>query len=239
VDKKEENYNKQAHTILKENQIGFFTPFGPTIFQARWPAPYIQYMNDWMDKVVADQDLTKAYDHSRHLAGNLRHEMRMEQDMWKYKPSSEKFSMADWVGNLINNYIAKIFTTLSVDSKGTDGKNLEMKGCNIIDAWINDQYAGDFNPLHKHGGDVSSVTFLKVPESIVKGTEKDQAGYLLFSDGRFQQYISTHFVQPPAVGIIYLFPSWLLHTVYPFRGEGARRSMSFNSNVTTNHGDWN
>jgi hypothetical protein len=32
----------------------------------------------------------------------------------------------------------------------------------------------------------------------------------------------------PHIGDLYLFPSWLLHQVYPFRSEGERRSMAFN-----------
>ena len=34
----------------------------------------------------------------------------------------------------------------------------------------------------------------------------------------------------PAVGDIYLFPNWLEHMVYPFEGEGERRSVAFNVN---------
>ena len=33
----------------------------------------------------------------------------------------------------------------------------------------------------------------------------------------------------PITGHLYMFPSWLLHTVYPFIGKGERRSRSFNS----------
>jgi hypothetical protein len=33
----------------------------------------------------------------------------------------------------------------------------------------------------------------------------------------------------PDVGKLYMFPSYLLHTVYPFQGHGERRSVSFNA----------
>ena len=32
----------------------------------------------------------------------------------------------------------------------------------------------------------------------------------------------------PKVGELFLFPSNLLHTVYPFKGDGERRSLAFN-----------
>ena len=35
----------------------------------------------------------------------------------------------------------------------------------------------------------------------------------------------------PQVGNLFLFPSSLHHQVYPFRGKGERRSVSFNVDV--------
>jgi hypothetical protein len=36
---------------------------------------------------------------------------------------------------------------------------------------------------------------------------------------------------PPEVGWMYLFPSTLNHQVYPFKGKGERRGISFNIDV--------
>ena len=36
------------------------------------------------------------------------------------------------------------------------------------------------------------------------------------------------FVVKPEVGAFYLWPAWMLHCVYPFRGAGVRRSVSVN-----------
>ena len=35
----------------------------------------------------------------------------------------------------------------------------------------------------------------------------------------------------PEVGMLYLFPSTLNHQVYPFKGKGERRGISFNADV--------
>jgi hypothetical protein len=35
----------------------------------------------------------------------------------------------------------------------------------------------------------------------------------------------------PSVGKIFFFPAWLIHEVFPFRGEGLRRTISFNLSV--------
>ena len=34
----------------------------------------------------------------------------------------------------------------------------------------------------------------------------------------------------PTRGLMLIFPSWLIHQVYPFIGEGERRSIAFNGN---------
>ena len=33
----------------------------------------------------------------------------------------------------------------------------------------------------------------------------------------------------PSAGVLFMFPSYLLHTVYPFIGEGERRCLPFNA----------
>jgi len=35
----------------------------------------------------------------------------------------------------------------------------------------------------------------------------------------------------PEVGDYYVFPAWLNHEVCPFRGEGERRSLSWNAKL--------
>jgi hypothetical protein len=35
----------------------------------------------------------------------------------------------------------------------------------------------------------------------------------------------------PQVGKMYMFPSWLQHMVYPFKGDGERRTVAANLNV--------
>jgi len=38
----------------------------------------------------------------------------------------------------------------------------------------------------------------------------------------------------PEIGKFVFFPNYLLHTVYPFKGPGERRSFSFNADVVFN-----
>ena len=94
--------------------------------------------------------------------------------------------------------------------------------------WCNKQLAKDFNPVHSHTGLLAGIIYLKVPEQINIETME---GCLDFVYGR-NKFGSLDFDGNrrilPVVGDMYVFPAWMLHVVYPFYGEGERRSVAFN-----------
>ena len=107
-------------------------------------------------------------------------------------------------------------------------KNKNIKSLNLHNSWIVNQVAGDFNPPHMHSGLLSAAGWLKVPESIEKGEEREEAGWIewLFADPH--PFINPKYPFKPQTGKVMFFPSWLQHQVYPFRGKGIGRSISFN-----------
>ncbi|MCP9917169.1 putative 2OG-Fe(II) oxygenase [Cyanobium sp. ATX 6F1] len=99
----------------------------------------------------------------------------------------------------------------------------------MIDVWLNLQRAGDYNPIHTHGGSFSGVIFLQVPPQIT-GERFD--GQLCFhgpEEWHIQSFRTgmAHYVLP-VPGDLYVFPAWQPHSVAPFRGEGERWSLAFN-----------
>lgn len=94
--------------------------------------------------------------------------------------------------------------------------------------WKVSQLAEDFNPVHQHSGLIAGIIYLKIPPQVKRETNH---GCLEFVCGRNMPN-SLDFVHrnmiAPKVGEMYIFPSWLQHTVYPFYGEGERRSVAFN-----------
>lgn len=87
--------------------------------------------------------------------------------------------------------------------------------------WFQDLRAGEYTSLHDHKGwTLSGVLFLKVPEQICLANEPD--GWIEFAEKDETERIL------PREGECFLFESDFKHVVYPFRGEGIRRSMSFN-----------
>lgn len=106
------------------------------------------------------------------------------------------------------------------------------------DLWVNYMEAGDFNPVHTHGGDYSFVLFLDVPKQLknemkqFKGTSSPP-GALLFEYGlqARPRWATTGTEIIPEVGDFYMFPALLQHWVAPFKSKVTRISVSGNLRV--------
>jgi len=101
----------------------------------------------------------------------------------------------------------------------------------IDDIWLIEQKEKDFTPLHSHRGEISGVVHLRVPECINRNNAPQGCLQFVHGRGNYRQHglqpKSLHYVVPKP-GILYVFPAWLYHTVYPFYGPGVRRAISFN-----------
>ena len=205
-------------------------PFSPMILKATMPPALIETLNDRVDGiVVASDDLAKR-NWSRHLAGNLRTEIRMTDIIG---------SMPELLDFLYD--VARVYTYRCENAllnygnyAGTEelkDKKLEIQ---VKEGWVNDMVAGDFNPVHFHQGCIySCVAFLRVPddyeaEFLADKERQNSVGCLQFIDSRTVVGGRNLFMVKPVVGAFYLWPAWMLHCVYPFRGAGTRRSMSVN-----------
>jgi len=192
-------------------------PFSPLVLEVKVPNDYIEKLNMYMDMALGDKELLKKLDHSHDLAGNLNTEIKITNQFLEETRNEWGVTLLQFFSNIGSAYCQNMIN------------KVEITKFIITGAWMNNQVAGDFNPIHKHDGLLSSVLFTKVPISISNDEEKDYAGHLEFIDGRDAGITPTHMRIKPVVGRMYMFPSWLLHQVYPFRGNGHRRSVSFNS----------
>ena len=127
-------------------------------------------------------------------------------------------------------------------------RNVEMD-----EVWSVHSYAGDYNPIHDHGTKtimgLSCTSWTKVPQQILDQPTAGSPEYNLYNasgdaDGclAFQYGLNSvidverlrppqSFVIKPEIGKFLMFPSWLQHMVYPFEGEGERRTVAANFNV--------
>ena len=199
---------------------------GLKILKYKTPEKLINILNDLIDKNLKEEKLKP---HGRRLVG----EIKQEWNVYKILPTN----LLSFFRDCTINYIKNELTLL---------KGKKLSGC-FNSCWINDQIEREYNPAHTHYGEsplgLSSVLFLKVPKSVSEAKQtlnKDEP----VKDGRleFIAYTKTfmgenQYLVTPQVGDLYLFPYELPHLVYPFKGEGVRRSLSFNLDITVeNHG---
>ena len=157
-----------------------------------------------------------------------------------------KYDVKNYLMNMVQNYMKTILSNGNVQSNLNDivpGGPHTQWNTRITDAWVVSQKENDYIPVHTHHNQkefckISGVLYLKVPEQI-KSNNNDIAikggkdGQLVFTGMGGADLFSTtiQFNIPPEAGWLYLFPSTLNHQVYPFKGKGERRGISFNIDV--------
>jgi hypothetical protein len=211
-------------------------PFGPTVMQIQMEPAYVDLINKYHDDVRADKMKDKDLDYSHALVGNVEKEIEVTSSTMSAPMPGDKLpSLAEYLCKLTEQYVHRINrmqTQTSVSSHHTNPSKIieehPIKLVTVLSGWTVAQFKGDYNPVHKHHGTVSCVAWTKVPECIEKAQERDEAGYFVLMDGFRSNLSANLFAVKPRVGVMLFFPSWLHHAVYPFRGEGERRSFSAN-----------
>ena len=197
--------------------IEILRPFGPSVVKIKIPQDTIDEMNLFVDEIINDKEKLEKYDEGPKLAGNVSQEFLMTTEFMKKIKWSEFLSSgcSDWVRR---------------------EKQIKLKKFHIIKSWIVRQFKNEYNPIHYHSGDISGVGYLKVPNSMGETLQKNKRvnhnGKLILIDGSKKLFSSPTYAITPQVGDFYLFPSYLMHTVYPFSGtDEERRSVSFNAKL--------
>jgi hypothetical protein len=192
-------------------------PFGPSIVKVTIPDQIITEMNKFVDDLSKNEEKMSSLDHGRHLAGNVTQEFRLDVDFMK------KIKWAEFLGKSCQKWLL-------------EGHNISIKQFDIIASWVVKQFKNDYNPIHYHSGQISGVGYLKVPENMGQTAQKSKTvnynGKLVLIDGSKKFVCTPTYVITPEVGDFYLFPSYMMHTVYPFSDTSEeRRSVSFNAKI--------
>ena len=129
---------------------------------------------------------------------------------------------------------------------------LKPKKISIDKLWSVHSFEGDYNPIHDHMTTspmgISFTTWTKVPDQILRPGEEEDLRYDLYNEsGAIDGFINFTYglnqtgdpenLRPsqsryikPEPGKLLMFPSWMQHCVYPFFGEGERRTVAGNLN---------
>jgi len=213
----------------------FHEIFSPVILETTVPQKFVNIVNDVADEVLGDEKKSAQWDFSGHLVGKVSKEVQIpitSDDVKKYLSDVMKKGCL-----LYLNYMIETKRSYSWYKMIAAGQVPSTNNIHITQSWIVSQFAGEYNPWHKHSGDFSAVIYLKIPTGMAAEYEEDEKdhypanGRIEFMYGEAQDFRSDGVKFKPQVGKFLIFPSYLKHFVYPFQSRGERRSMSFNAHM--------
>jgi len=173
----------------------------------------------------------KPEDMKSELAGNISSSIRLDRS----SPLLADF-MKDILPSFIDSHIKSYGAPWRTTIKEGEGFNLES-------LWVNFQKKHEFNPPHDHGGVFSFVIWMQIPTSFV-----EQRKLPICANSNADSHISNfaftytntlgkittfaYDMEKSAEGCIVMFPSQMLHQVFPFyENDGERISISGNIDI--------
>ena len=207
------------------------------VLETQMPQQMVDDVNDYMDEYRKDKNKESL---AKTLVGQID---KGEQLLLDHNDKR----MVEY-----NNFICSLGAEY-INHFAASGNSIKGdKQVQIDETWSVHSYDGDYNPIHDHGTKtlmgISTTAWTKVPPQIGAKATANSPTYSLYnksghSDGCIAfQYgqvsvidserlkPAQSFVMTPEVGKLLLFPSWLQHMVYPFKGEGERRTIASNLN---------
>ena len=203
-----------------------------SIGRIEFPMEIINEVNDHIDNKI----IPAGESYADGLVGQLKNDKKSAQ---------LNFPLDDEVGQQLKTVFEQIGKSYLKQGYTRDADT------DCFQCWSNHAYAGDYNPFHDHGvqtmAGLSGFLWLKVPECIEKLDENAAAlnnasgavdGFtqLIWGTNTRKDVMALRETEEtymkPEVGVMLVFPNWLKHAVMPFFGEGERRSLAMNWNVT-------
>ena len=187
------------------------SPFGPKIASLKLSRSSIRKINIEVDKIISKKNLLKKLDYSNKLVGQVKQEFQLPKVF--IKKNLEKIlykSVKDYILKSLGKKISKI---------------------KIKNFWIVRQFNDEYNPIHFHDGHISGVGYLKIPKFSKNKKHTQTDGSIDFINGNKMLLSESIYNHQPKVGDMILFPHYLMHTAYPFKSNGERRSFSFNLEI--------
>ena len=194
------------------------SPFGPRILCVKLPDNIIERINH-----LGDTQQNKNNMDGR-LAGQIKDEPELTNE------EMDSIGIKKIFMDIGQQYVHTILSDKHHFDYNKDDFYINMK---FVSGWIVNQKENEYNPIHYHSNcSISAVLYLKVPEFRPRGFvgKKNIDGYIEFINSTVDHSMLSagSYLVKPQVGQLLMFPSTLLHTVYPFQGPEERRSLAFN-----------
>tara|TARA_R100000084_G_scaffold34047_1_gene13466 strand:+ start:1533 stop:2222 length:690 start_codon:yes stop_codon:yes gene_type:complete len=216
------------------------------VMETEMPISVVNDLNDYLDEYKEDEN-------KKSLANTLVGQISQGEQLLMDNDDPRLHEYNNLISSLAVDYINFFFNN-------TGNKLKNQKAVEIDETWSVHSYEGDYNPIHDHGTKtimgISTTGWTKVPQQILEQPTAGSPQYSLYqASGDCDGYIAFQygrnslmdvdrlrppqsFMMKPEVGKLLVFPSWLQHMVYPFKGEGERRTVASNLNcwdVQENH----
>ena len=220
-----------------QTEIKIYNILKTFMYEVTLEDKFIDILNKYLDNLLKQEDRTS---HAGKLVGQIKHGEQLKMDH-----TCEDLKEFD----TLTNKIAQQYLQQYIQISATTRFNESQVGLQTDEMWSVHSYAGDYNPLHDNGtktlAGMSWTPWTKIPKQI---SERDDSVSMYNSSGvmdgnlvfcwqpggirmpdilEFPQMLSVK----PEVGKLYMFPSWSPHMVYPFEGEGERRTVAGNINI--------
>lgn len=211
-----------------------FTLPAALMLQHKLPDQVVTTLNDYLDTLRQDESRESA---GNTLVGQIHQGEQLKMDY-------EDVLLTPFVR--IVESLASAYLRHFVEQTKSP---LRAKKISMDKLWSVHSFEGDYNPIHDHltkaPMGISFTTWTMVPDQITQASDErvdlyDSSGaidgYINFTYG-LNQVKDPERLRPsqsryimPEPGKLLMFPSWMQHTVYPFFGEGERRTVAGNLN---------
>ena len=202
-------------------------PWADILFETILPPMVLEKMIKISDEVLAD---SRRISWGKNLAGQVKEEPLITPELL------EKENLTGFFGNMVQEYVHQCNLQMAPPDQSSYMESIKKDiAIALHSMWIVEQQQGEYNPIHVHTNcDISTVMYLKVPEFLPsEKLDKDDDGTIYFVGycGALNSLKVGSIKVKPQPGQFFIFPSHMMHTVYPYKTNDnfARRSVSFNA----------
>jgi len=235
----------QFNPDFAEN-VRLFNPFGPNMLYMSLNNNTIQEILKVVNDLSSQQDIKDELDASGQIIKGSNAEENQKNsivngEIYPIPPEFQEKKYNNIIYTVLSNltlsygHIANSHVQDDIALRGDLDAIEEIKKENdtlipqVNDVWYVKLKEGDFHILHEHsasGSIVSGAIYLDVPDVLYP-----QGKITWIPPGNGNTMYNGEWGIQPKNGDVFMWPSWMRHTVYPFRGEGERIMLSFNSGL--------
>jgi len=132
--------------------------------------------------------------------------------------------------SLLKNYVESQCIEYMTRLEQINGVNdLNLYQPTLVSAWTIKQTANDYQAMHSHEAHISGNIYIETPDLLDESNKSDSCLEFRFPQVKnTAQFVFTDNWQfKPQIMKMVVFPSYIPHTVYPWKGQGSRTILAW------------